>query len=93
MNKQIGIDLNCIRFEFKDIPLDDDLKSLKLSHAPIEFERLQAIYQQAFLFDLLYRFAQEHLNASNQKEPEGNLDQSNNLGLVFVLLNLSFNQN
>lgn len=53
-------------FEFKDIK-PEDLRELKYvdpyyyMRRPIEPERLKSIYQQAFIYDLLYRFAKEHL--------------------------------
>jgi hypothetical protein len=34
---------------------------------PIEPEKLQQIYQQAFIYDLLYRFAKEHLPSKNDQ--------------------------
>lgn len=43
---------------------------------PLEPERLNAIYQQAFIFDLLYRFAKEHL-PTVQEIPRKEIDVTN----------------
>ena len=49
-------------FKIEDLKLDDLKKDsiLKL-RGPIEPERLQSIYTQAFIYDLLYKFAKEYL--------------------------------
>lgn len=53
-------------FEFDDIKLED-LREVEYRdpyywiRRPIEPERLKSLYQQAFIYDLLYRFAKEHL--------------------------------
>lgn len=53
-------------FKFDDIKCDDLKEQIYLDpyyylRRPIEPERLKTIYQQAFIFDLLYRFAKEYL--------------------------------
>lgn len=53
-------------FEFKDLQLEDlrDVEYVDPYYhirRPIEPSRLKLIYQQAFIYDLLYKFAKEHL--------------------------------
>ena len=68
-SKENSSKLNLIEphFKFEDLSIND-LKEdnyvdpyYKLRR-PIEPERLKLIYQQAFIYDLLYTFAKEHLS-------------------------------
>lgn len=62
-------------FEFNDLS-KEDIKDIKytiekndIKTRTVNFEHIQAIYQQAFIFDLLYRFAKDHLpNISDDEE-------------------------
>lgn len=79
--------LNTIQFEFKDIQPDDTKDSkydliIDFVRKPLEAERIQNIYQQAFIFDLLYRFAQQHLNKTSNNKQD-NADQSKFIGFFF----------
>lgn len=62
-------------FEFNDLS-KEDLKEIKytvekneIKTRRVDFEHIKAIYQQAFIFDLLYRFAKDHL--PNISDDEG----------------------
>lgn len=65
-------------FNIEDLKIDDlkEFEYVKL-RTPIEPERLKAIYTQAFIYDLLYKFAKEHLphiEDVNEKKQTENVD-------------------
>lgn len=65
-------------FNIEDLKIDDlkEFEYVKL-RTPIELERLKAIYTQAFIYDLLYKFAKEHLphiEDVNEKKQTENVD-------------------
>ncbi|CAF0827547.1 unnamed protein product [Brachionus calyciflorus] len=62
-------------FNFNDIKIKDLKEEPYVDpyyylRRPIEPERLKSIYQQAFIFDLLYRFAKEYLPDINEVSKE-----------------------
>ena len=68
-------------FTFEDLNINDT--SPVLSRRPIETEKLKNIYQQAYIYDLLYSFAKEHLphienikdkNIQNEKSTDTTVD-------------------
>lgn len=90
-------------FCFDDIKLQD-LKEEKyydpyyFLRRPLEPERLSGIYQQAFIFDLLYRFAKEHFSnvpeiprkeicATNEKTTDTTIDSIRDKVLEYLFKN------
>jgi len=69
-------------FNFEDLKLDDikedNYKDPYYALRPIEPERLQSIYQQAFIYDLLYNFAKEFLPDVEKSEKYKDKDDKTN---------------
>jgi hypothetical protein len=73
-------------FNFADLKIDDLKESEILTkyykdpyyhlRRPIEPERLKNIYQNAFIYDLLYSFAKEYFKATNNQTKEINKHKS-----------------
>lgn len=63
-------------FEFKDITLEDVKIVDYIEHNKHnKLDRLQAIYNHVFIFDLLYKFAKEHVSGDNEQENKNNLSK------------------
>ena len=48
-------------FKFDDLKIEELKEQECVLRKPIEFEKLQAIYTHAYIYDLLYKFAKDHL--------------------------------
>ena len=68
-------------FNFEDLKLEDikedNYKDPYYKLRPIEPERLQSIYQQAFIYDLLYNFAKEFLPDVEKSDRRKEKDDKN----------------
>jgi len=61
--------------DFKETPYFDPYHRLR---HPVEPERLKLIYQQAFIYDLLYSFAKEYLPDVKNLHENDTVQDSNN---------------
>lgn len=78
-----GVKLNGPHFRFDDLKLDDLKEDNYVDpyyyiRRPIEPERLKLIYQNAFIYDLLYRFAKEYMDgqSTTQSKSDGETNKA-----------------